>query len=980
MRKNKIRLKFWFFFFIFISITGLFGGCYLFQLYIDAGAQKLVTLEKSGLLSHNYGYAWQQINAQKEMKKSAVLINNGRKEPSSIINETADLKNVNLPSLSAVAEFNHISSFDNTIRITDRNGIPLAELKTVHTSVPLSKINTILITSLLTTEDKNFYTRQKAYDCYALIRSVFHAGFLSLRTLSLHIPRGCSTIQMQVARFLLMKYDSRGYAWTEKTVSRKMIELKLAQALGQVYTNDEILTFYANHCVSAGRGMVGYYDISMGLFGVPPDKLTIPQSLYCARLVKWNRQVPRKIIQQIKVNLPDLADKFHWNDQQQKKIIEQLDTLKFLQVTSGLGKNSYLLDYANEYLRRVCQIKGMHRDELAQLDIANPESMIRLYGNATIQLTIDYRLQRLLEKSVSQRGFAKDTCIVSGSSSDGKNNIICKQVAGQYYAYVIMDSKTHAILAYCSTDILGSRLRSLLTNRNPNGSSVAKPFIYALAYDQDIYKPSDMAADDQEVPDTSRWSRRYFYNKNKEPAGMTYFNVSDAGGYQVRNHNWKFDGYDYLFNHLANSNNILAVETMYRLDTDLKGENRRSQQMKELLDRIGKKDLFSLSNITGPQIYSSVVSVLRDTGYSNDKLAGNYSIALGTLELSLYEQLHLFNTLYDNSLLIAPADHPSLFVKSIVLAGEDIKFKDEIKLVSVFSDLQKIAPVYLALHKRLISNPADNLEMYDICDNNGMLSNFAKSGTTDDVIRPFNSGITDEERTNYGLWNAVLRLRLKKDDLYEMVQHDTLINQGYRSAIKFDNMLSTEELDITLACIGECNTRYTGERDGKTLHGYVSRDLLKKFGITCTTGYYRHYEEVLVNTTPDKVRYAVNKDPNISFISRAILKLQTVSSSKSPVNELRFELVQSGKKLSLRGKHLRKMQRFALYLGDDARKYLEYIGKLKKPLVASEAREVLMLIMSLETENRIVKNDIENACKALLQSINELNNTITRSK
>jgi membrane peptidoglycan carboxypeptidase len=979
MRKSKIPLKFWLIFIIFISVTGIWSGGYLFQLYIDAGAKKLVSLEKSGMLSHNYGYAWQQINAQKEMRKNAALINNDRKETTSKNADNSELHKINLPSLSAVAEFNHISSFDNTIRITDRNGIPLAELKTVHTSVPLSKINTILITSLLTTEDKNFYNRQKAYDYGALVRSILHAGFLALETFRMHPPRGCSTIQMQVARFLLMKYDSRGYAWTEKSVSRKLTELKLAQALGLVYSKDEILTFYANHCVSAGRGMVGYYDISTGLFGVSPDKLTIPQSLYCARLVKWNRQVPRKIIQQIKVNLPDLADKFHWDKKQQQKIIVQLDSMKFLQAVSSIGKNSFLLDYANEYLHRICQMKGMRRDELAQLDIANPESRIRLYGNATIQLTIDYRLQKLLEKTVSQRGFAQDTCISTDTFMGGHNSKKNHSVAGQYYAYVIMDSKTHKILAYRSTDLLGSRLRSLMTNRYPNGSSVAKPIIYALAYDQEIYKPSDMEADDQEIPDTCRWSRNYFYNQNKVPVGMTYLNLFDTAGYQVRNHNWKFDGYDFMFNHLANSNNILAVETMYRLDTDLKTENQRSRRMRELLDRLGRKDLLSLSNITGPQLYSSIVSVCRDTVYSDEKLAGNYSIALGTLELSLYEQLQMFNILYDNTLMVSPASHPSLFIKSVELADENIKFKDDIKQVSVFSNLQKIAPVYLALHKRLISNPSDNLGIYDICENNGVLSNFAKSGTTDDVIRPFDSGITDEKLTNYGLWNAVLRLRLTKDTMIAMIEHDTLIKSGNHSKIEYDSIPLQEDLDITLACIGECNTRYTGERDGKSLHGYVSKELLKNFGIPCTTGYYRNYEEELVSRTPDKVRYAVSKDPNLSFISRAILKLQTATGEKSSVNEVQFELVQSENKLCLRGKHLRRMQKFALYLGDDAKRYLEYIGKLKKPLSENEAREIVTQIMSLQTENRMVRNDLDNACKSLLKSIDQINDKSTRS-
>jgi hypothetical protein len=100
--------------------------------------------------------------------------------------------------------------------------------------------------------------------------------------------------------------------------------------------------------------------------------------------------------------------------------------------------------------------------------------------------------------------------------------------------------------------------------------------------------------------------------------------------------------------------------------------------------------------------------------------------------------------------------------------------------------------------------------------------------------------------------------------------------------------------------------------------------------------------------------------------------LQTASGGKTSVNEMQFELAQSEQKLYLRGKHLRRMQRFALYLGDDARRYLEYIGKLKKPLSAHEAREIVIQIKSLKTENQIVRNDLDSAYNALLQSIDTM--------
>ncbi len=630
-----------------ISLLTVVGSYFililLFQTYIDLSAKKLLYLEKQGKLSKVYGYVWQEINAEKEMKRAESSIANGDNFKAE--NKISNNKNThNFPSLAAVQELNSIKSLQRTVRINDRNGVVLAQLKTTHTSVKLSELNNILLKTLLATEDKHYYTREKAYDFNSLLRATVRAAFTSLATFRLHYPRGSSTIHMQVARFLLMKYDSRGYAYTEKSISRKVNEIKLAEALGKLYTKDEILTLYVNHCVSAGRGMLGYHDISMGLFAVSPDKLTIPQSLYLARLVKWNRQVPSKIIHQIKASMPELARLFGWNREKQLSIYKSLNTLSFKQLSPILPENSYLIDLANEYWRNICKLNGMSESELAELDIADPESMIRRYGNLTISLTIDYRLQKFLETIVKTRGFGSDTtirtdiktgsqgsdiCMVKipsdtlrklwivkhdtlfkPSSSEAAvklkrgDTIVCNirykkskkdtfhrscfyykrdtlHVPGQYYAYSIMDSRTHKLLAYCSKDKLGSRLQSLLVNKYPNGSSVAKPLIYAFAYDLGMYNPDDMTSDDQDITDSCLWARSTIFSGNK-PIGMNYRNVPQRVGYQVHNHNNIFDGYDFLYNHLSNSNNIVAVETMYRLTSFLSNEKNRIEVFSNL--------------------------------------------------------------------------------------------------------------------------------------------------------------------------------------------------------------------------------------------------------------------------------------------------------------------------------------------------------------------------------------------------------------
>jgi hypothetical protein len=1012
-----------------ILIGGYFAGELLLQSYIDSGAKSLLKLEKQGKLSREYGYVWQEINANNEMKRAENSIANGN----SFITDAkiSDSKGtINFPSLAAVRELNSIKSLHKTIRINDRNGIVLAQLQTTHTSIKLSELNDILLKTLLTTEDKHYYNRDKAYDYKALFRATIRAAFTSLTTLSLRYPRGSSTIHMQVARFLLMKYDRRGYAYAEKSITRKANELKLSEALSELYTKDEILTFYVNHCVTAGKGMLGYHDISMGLFGITPDKLSIPQCLYLARLVKWNRQVPKKIIHQIKISMPALARLFNWTPSEQLSISESLDTLTFKQISPILPQNSYLIDLANQYWRQICQTNGMNESELAEMDLADQESMIRKYGNCTITLTIDYRLQRLLENIVKVRGFGSDTTIrtdkkIGSFGSDYKkvnlpldtlrklwivkhdtlfkpspaeavtklkkdDTVVCNirykrvtrdsvhrscfyykrdtlHVPGQYYAYSLMDSKTHKLLAYCSKDKLGSRLQSLLVNKTPNGSSVAKPLIYAISYDLGMYKPTDMTSDDQEVTDSSLWARSIIYYK-KNPVGMNYLHVPQSGGYQVHNHNDAFDGYDFLYNHLANSNNIVAVETMYRLTEFLSRKNNRDKNLKNLVDRLGIRSLQDLPNLSGPQLYCALASVVNSSNIDNNEYSSNYSTALGTLELSLYEQMHLFNALFDNTLTIAPAKHPSLFVKSIQLAGSNIMFSDSISTCTIFSDLKNVRPVHLALHKRLISNPFDSLYQYDICDdgNSNYLSNFGKSGTTDDVIRPFNADITDTTKTNYGLWNAVMRLQLKRDDLRRTVANDTMIKKIKGLHIAYDSVPEVEMLDVTLASIGECNKQFTGERDGKTLHGYVSRELLHAFGVPCTTGIYADYDEELQRETSDRKKYASNDESDLSFFSKALIKLKSGLGSKAAVDEIRFD---EGPKL--KGKSYRRMLKFGQYMGENSRYYCDLLDKLKDPGSPERAEAIIAKITEIHPGNQILKRDIDRACTSLLESLKE---------
>jgi hypothetical protein len=438
-------------------------------------------------------------------------------------------------------------------------------------------------------------------------------------------------------------------------------------------------------------------------------------------------------------------------------------------------------------------------------------------------------------------------------------------VSGQYFAYAIMDSRTGELLAYYSKDRLGSRLACLLKNRTPNGSSTAKPILNALCFDLGIFKPWSRWADSIEVTDNVPWKRTFDYKRGKA-SGVIFATSSVRGkGYAVHNHFGIFEGCNYIFDLLATSNNILGAETGYRIDRRLfEGNGEIAADAFPLVQfcyRIGAfsriKDSLRLKYMTGVRAYKELVRIV---GVDADSMAkaGNraiasdsmYSVALGTLELSLYEQMHLFNMLYNNDLIERPASHPSLVLKSVVLNGDTVNVADTILRYHPFADAANLRPTWLGLHKRLVANAADGLTEYDIPYQEppaGELapqpggfdpdvltltdppSNLAKSGTTDDVIMPFNAPRGSAARTNYGMWNAVVTI-------------DFTALSGLSG--------TPDTRDCTIACIGECNKHYTGERDGKTLHKYLTVALLKMAGIKNRDGFYTRYERYIRAITP----------------------------------------------------------------------------------------------------------------------------------
>ncbi len=905
---------------------------FTFNRYFEQWGAKLVELERRGLLSTEFGAAWQDILQSRAMQNQAqALVTGGEQHDQDSVHAVDGVFVDDYPSLSIIRLLNRVQAYSNTIDILDRKDRRIADIRTDHTRASVEELPQTLVTALIAAEDQNFRTNELGFEFDSYVRAALRAAWKSLWSFRLRPPRGTSTITQQVAKLFISDIDREGRRYVSKSVDRKLREMRLAAAIRKMYTPDEILEVYGNHCVTSDYGMIGYKDIARGLLHKELNELSDAECIYLARMVKWGRNIKSKIVAQCRVDMPRMAAALGWDETKQFKVLEEIEALEFHRPSHIRTEHGHLVDLANEFWLEILRRNGSTDAQLAEMNIIDPNSLIRKKGNVVIRLTIDLPLQKELERLVKARGYGPDTTIIADVriGSEGQDmtlprapedtvrhvtivknqqtfsepgsdftttlvagdtlltNIRYKKTGknqyrrsvfyytrapverpGQYFSYAIIDSRTGKLRAYYSRDRIGSRLVGLLGNPIPNGSATAKPVLNALNFDLGVFPPYAKWNDSIEVHSDVPW-KRTFHRRRGRTVGVVYEKTAVRGrGYPVHNHDDIFEGCQYVFDHLATSNNILGVETVYRLNTklfDRKGAVQpEAVPVAGLLQRINAfgrvRNELELKHITGVRIYKELsrlvgvdIDSMRSYGRRVPISDSMYSVALGTLEMSLLEQAHIFNMLYNNDVIETPSEHPSLAIEQIVLRGDTIALNDTIKRYHPFTDINAIRPTLLGLHKRLTSNKWDGLDDYDIplspwmvlLDStdttfnsdmfylDGPLSNFAKSGTTDDILRPFDADPSGSEKTNYGLWNAVVRVDLSKLD---------------RSTES-----PTEVRDLTIACIGECSRKYTGPRDGKTLHKFLSKGLLKKAGTKSPNGFFNQYEAYLKRVTPESM-------------------------------------------------------------------------------------------------------------------------------
>lgn len=159
--------------------------------------------------------------------------------------------------------------------LLDRNGQEFADLSPIdHDVVALADLPRHVPDAFLAVEDKRFY-EHNGVD----LRRVGGAFLANIRARS--YVQGFSTITMQLARNVWpQRLPGR-----ERTLQRKVLEIRVAREIERKFTKDEILELYLNN-IYFGSGAWGIDAAARNYFGKPASELRLSEAALLAAMPK----------------------------------------------------------------------------------------------------------------------------------------------------------------------------------------------------------------------------------------------------------------------------------------------------------------------------------------------------------------------------------------------------------------------------------------------------------------------------------------------------------------------------------------------------------------------------------------------------------------------------------------------------------------------------------------------------------------------
>lgn len=154
--------------------------------------------------------------------------------------------------------------YGKTIAVYDdaNNKIESASLQTKQTSVRLEELSTETVNAFIASEDRNFY-KHNGLNYKRMLKALY-------KNISSHsFKEGASTISQQLIKNTHLSSD--------KTITRKLKEIKLTKQLERRYSKDDILEMYLN-TIYFGHNCYGLEAASQFYFDKRAGELTLDES------------------------------------------------------------------------------------------------------------------------------------------------------------------------------------------------------------------------------------------------------------------------------------------------------------------------------------------------------------------------------------------------------------------------------------------------------------------------------------------------------------------------------------------------------------------------------------------------------------------------------------------------------------------------------------------------------------------------------
>ena len=171
---------------------------------------------------------------------------------------------------SAKLEENKLTNTNRCITIYDSNGEIIEKESNGNEFISIEKIPEHVKNAFISIEDKRFYSH-KGVDVKRLI------GATIKNAKSFSFKEGASTITQQLIK--------NTHLSNEKTIKRKLLEIKLAKQLEKKYDKDKILETYLNH-IYFGENCYGIECASQRYFNKSAEKLSINEGAILASIIK----------------------------------------------------------------------------------------------------------------------------------------------------------------------------------------------------------------------------------------------------------------------------------------------------------------------------------------------------------------------------------------------------------------------------------------------------------------------------------------------------------------------------------------------------------------------------------------------------------------------------------------------------------------------------------------------------------------------